>query len=162
MSARFVPSGRGDDVGLRAYLDTNVFIAAYEHVGAGADHARWVLDAIEDGRLSAATSELTLAELLVRPLQEGASALVEAYQSILGPGPGFDVQPVGRDILVEAARVRAGRSSIRMPDAIHIATARKLGCHVIVTDDGGFATRDGPPPIKLGPFTLDQIFADRP
>lgn len=146
----------------KVYLDTNVFIAAFEHVTARSDHARWLLDAIEDGRISAATSEMTLAELLVKPLQLGASDLAEAYVAMIAPGPGFDVVEVERSILIEAAKVRAGRSSIRLPDAIHVATARRLGCDCVVTDDGRLQTIEGPSTINLGPFVVDDILAPRP
>jgi predicted nucleic acid-binding protein len=146
----------------RAYLDTNVFIAAYEHASARSDHARWVLDAVEDGRILGATSEITLAELLVKPFQEEALAIVDAYLAIIQPGPAFDVMPVGRTVLIEAARVRAGRVSIRLPDAIHVATARRLGCDCLVSDDGQLETPKGPPAIALGPYTIDDILARRP
>jgi len=99
----------------RVYLDTNVFIAAYEHVSARSDHARWVLDAVEDGRIHGATSEITLAELLVKPFQEEALAIIDAYLAVIQPGAGFDVMPIERAVLIEAARVRASRLSIRLP-----------------------------------------------
>lgn len=146
----------------RVYLDTNVFIAAYEHSSARSDHARWLLDAVEDGSIHGATSEITLAELLVKPLQEQALAIVDAYLAIIQPGPGFDVLPVERTVLIEAAQVRASRISIRLPDAIHVATARRLDCDCLVSDDGRLETSKGPPAIRLGPFTLDDILAGRP
>jgi predicted nucleic acid-binding protein len=145
----------------RVYLDTNVFIAAYEHASARSDHARWVLDAVEHGRIVGATSEITLAELLVKPFQEEAPAIVEAYLAIIQPGPGFDVMPVERTVLIEAARVRASRVSIRLPDAIHVATARRLDCDCVVSDDGRLETPKGPPAVALGPFTVDDILSGR-
>ena len=33
----------------RVYLDSNVFIAAFEHAGARSDHAWWIFHAIEQG-----------------------------------------------------------------------------------------------------------------
>jgi predicted nucleic acid-binding protein len=145
----------------RVYLDTNVFIAAYEHVSARSDHARWVLDAVEAGRIHGATSEITLAELLVKPFQEEALGIINAYLAIIQPGAGFEVMPIERTVLIEAARVRASRLSIRLPDAIHVATARGLRCDCVVSDDGRLDTPRGPPAIALGPFTMDDILARR-
>lgn len=145
----------------KVYLDTNVFIAAFEHTGARSDHARWVLNAVEDGRFTSATSEITLAELLVKPYQEEADAIVEAYLAIFDSGPDFEVGSVERGVLIEAAKVRASRISIRLPDAIHVATARQLHCDYLVTDDGRLETRQGPPAIRLGPFTVDDVLASR-
>lgn len=42
--------------------------------------------------------------------------------------------PVSREILVEAARIRAG-TALKLPDAIHVATARMCGCEVFLTND---------------------------
>jgi predicted nucleic acid-binding protein len=145
----------------RVYLDTNVFIAAYEHSSARSDHARWVLNAVEDGHIVGATSEITLAELLVKPFQEEAHAIADAYVGIIQLGPAFEVMPIERSVLIEAARVRASRLSIRLPDAVHVATARQLRCDYVVTDDGRLKTSKGPPAIALGPFTIDDVLASR-
>jgi predicted nucleic acid-binding protein len=59
----------------RVYLDANVFVAAFEHVGAYSDHAWWIIRAIETGEIAAGTSELTLAEVLVKPFEVGAPEL---------------------------------------------------------------------------------------
>jgi hypothetical protein len=61
----------------RVYLDANVFVAAFEHVGARSDHAWWIMRAIERGEIAAGTSEITLAEVLVKPFEVGATDLVD-------------------------------------------------------------------------------------
>jgi predicted nucleic acid-binding protein len=108
----------------RVYLDANVFIAAFEHAGASSDHAWWLIRAIEDGEIFAATSELTLAEILVKPLERGQADLADGYGKMLVSGSHFEVMPVQRDILIEAASIRARRNAIRLPDALHVATAK--------------------------------------
>jgi predicted nucleic acid-binding protein len=42
--------------------------------------------------------------------------------------------PVSRDILVAAARLRA-ETNMKLPDAIHIATAQITGCSYLLTND---------------------------
>ncbi len=86
----------------RIYLDTNVFIAAYENRHARSEHAWQILSAIDDGELVGVTSELTLAEFLVRPLQEQDYDRAKHYQEIIAPGAGFDVPTVDRAVLLEA------------------------------------------------------------
>jgi predicted nucleic acid-binding protein len=44
------------------------------------------------------------------------------------------VGPVTREILIEAARLR-GLSRIKLPDAIHAATALQKGCSSFLTND---------------------------
>lgn len=144
----------------RVYLDANVFIAAFESQGAHSDHAWWVLQAVESGAITASTSEISLAEVLVKPIERGDKGLAEAYESILISGSGFEVLPVRRDILIEAARTRARRGAIRLPDAIHIATARASSCGFLVSDDRGMPSTVGMKILSLSPFTLDDILGD--
>lgn len=146
----------------RVYLDTNVFIAAYETVGAHSDHAWWLLYALERGEISGATSELTLSELLVKPIDEGADDLVEAYDGMIRPAEHFEVLPVGRDILIAAARLRARRAATRLPDAIHLASAERLGCNAFVSRDKRLRAPAGLRVIGLDPFTLDDVFGPPP
>lgn len=139
------------------YLDANVFIAAFENPGAHSDHAWWLISAVENGSITASTSELTLAEILVKPFELGNDELAAGYQQMITPVPGFGVLPVSRDILVEAAHLRARRTALRLPDAIHIATARSSACTFIVSDDRRLPAFDGLTVLPLSPFTLEDI-----
>jgi predicted nucleic acid-binding protein len=145
----------------RVYLDANVFIAAFEHSGARSDHAWWIINAVESGEIVGATSEITLAEVLVKPIELGDAPLAEGYERMISPTPGFEVLPVQRDILIGAAQLRARRSSLRLPDAIHLATARALSCSFVVSNDLRWPIIDDIKTLSLSPFTLDDIFGDR-
>jgi len=145
----------------RVYLDANVFIAAFENPGAHSDHAWWIIDAIENGEIVGATSEITLAEVLVKPVELGDSELADGYEKMIVSASGFEVLPVRRDILIDAARLRANRTSLRLPDAIHIATARALSCTIMVSDDRRLPAIDDIKMLSLNPFTLDDIFGSR-
>ncbi len=141
----------------RIYLDTNVFIAAYESKHSHGDHAWQILGAIEDGEFVGVTSELTLAEILVRPLEERDYDLAQHYQEIISPGIGFDVPTVDRAVLIEAAALRVVRKSLRLPDAIHVATARLNECSHIVSNDLGLHYAPGLGVVQLGPSALKAI-----
>ena len=146
----------------RVYLDANVFIAAFENVGAHSDHAWWILRAVEDGEVTGMTSEITLAEVLVKPLEIGATDLAAGYEKMITSTQRFEVLPVSREILVSAAGVRARRSSIKLPDAIHIATARAFSCAFFVSDDRRVWLPDNMAHLPVNPFTLDDIFKENP
>jgi predicted nucleic acid-binding protein len=144
----------------RVYLDTNVFIAAYETQGARSDHAWWLLDAIEDGDLMGVTSELTLAEILVRPMEADDNELVQSYQDVVSPAECLEVPAITRPILLEAAKLRSMRRSLRLPDAIHIASARQNGCSHFVSDDRRLPfAQQGLQVVQLGPHVLSTIKA---
>jgi predicted nucleic acid-binding protein len=146
----------------RVYLDANVFIAAFEHVGAHSDHAWWIIRAIETGKVMAGTSEITLAEILVKPLERGDTDLADGYEKMIVPGPHFEVLPVRRDILRNAAVLRARRASVRLPDAIHIASAETLTCRFFVSDDRRLPLPEGMRKLAVDPFTLDDVLTTRP
>ena len=56
--------------GNRVYLDTNLFIYALEGFPEYADRISELFAAVDRGVLSAVTSELTLAESLVKPFMD--------------------------------------------------------------------------------------------
>jgi predicted nucleic acid-binding protein len=141
----------------RVYLDANVFITAFEQTGARSDHAWWILEAVEEGEIAGATSEISLAEVLVKPMERGATDLASAYDKMIATGPNFEVLPVRRDILTTAAGIRAGRPSVRLPDALHIASAMALGCTFFVTEDRRLRVPEGMKLLGVDPFTLDDV-----
>ncbi len=120
--------------GRRTYLDTNVFIYALEAYAEFASELTSLFAALDRAEVQAVTSELTLAETLVKPFMDRREDHARAYQEALRTTGGLLVRPVTRDVLVEAARVRA-TSGVRLPDAIHAATAALERCEVFLTND---------------------------
>jgi predicted nucleic acid-binding protein len=145
----------------RVYLDSNVFIAAMENPGAHSDHAWWIIDAVEQSRIVGVTSEITLAEILVKPIELGDRDLAAAYEQMIMPSANFEVLQVQREILIGAAHMRARRSSIRLPDAIHVSTALASRCSHFVSDDQRLHSIYKIRTLGVNPFTLDDILADR-
>lgn len=121
-------------LGTRIYLDTNVFIYAVEGAQPLANTSSAILQAVERSELEAVTSELMFAEALVDPFRRRDSATVNIYLRSLDASQGLRVVPVSRNLLVSSARLRAG-SSLKLADAIHVATAMSTGCDAFVTND---------------------------
>lgn len=115
-------------------LDTSIFIYAIER------HPRWVgtlrplFEAIDAGRIRAATSALTLLEVLVVPYRHGDMALARRYEEVLSAGRGMALVPVDLPILRGSAMIRA-RTGASTPDAIQLAAAAAAGCTVFLTND---------------------------
>ena len=139
------------------YLDANVFIYAYEREGRQADAAWQVFEAVERGEFEAVTSELTLAEVLVGPLRKKDDKLAGQYHEILTSEGDFNVAGIERSVLVEAAFFRSVVKSLKLPDAIHLATARAHKCRYIVSEDGNLPQSSGLRIVKLSPSTLNVI-----
>jgi predicted nucleic acid-binding protein len=97
---------------------------------------------IDERRVEAVTSEITLAECLVKPFADKDIFAVESYISLLGGLPRFPVIPISRQILLSAAQLRA-ETRLKLPDAIHLATAKWAGCSAFVTNDRQIKGGDG-------------------
>lgn len=133
----------------RVYLDTNAFIQMVQDPGSD---SAILLDRISGGwpwqKHLIVTSELTLAELLVDPLERGAVTgdygLADIYVNLMSEEPGVrHVEPISRSVLVQSAKLRGALGhklgiKVKLPDAIHLATALATGCKVIVSNDKGF------------------------
>ncbi len=121
------------------YLDTNIWIYALEGFPAYAPALTELLTQIDQGNLQGITSELTLAETLVRPLQLGNQQQQLMYQQAIANAPHLSIIPVRRDLLIQAAKLRA-TTKLKLPDAIHAATALANHCTSFLTNDPQFKT----------------------
>jgi predicted nucleic acid-binding protein len=123
--------------GDRIYLDVNIWIYALEgYPGFSADLTA-LFQAIDQGRLTAVTSELSLAEALVKPIQDNNQATQNLYQQAIANRPNVEVIPIDRVTLIAAANLRA-TTKLKLPDAIHAATALNVQCSTFLTNDRGF------------------------
>ena len=105
-------------MGPRLYLDANIFIYAFENTDEKSERLRALIAATSSPRHRfLATSELTLAEIVVVPLRNGNRHLIS------------------RDVLWLAAVLRSENRELRLPDAIHLATAMLFGCDSFLSGD---------------------------
>ncbi|MBO9134361.1 type II toxin-antitoxin system VapC family toxin [Rhizobium sp. B230/85] len=120
------------------YLDTNIFVIAFEAEDEISEKLSEIFGNI-DSRPGArfATSELTLSELLVRPMRDNDPQAVLRYEALIRPSAWMEVIPVRRTVLTSAAFLRAHSTYLKLPDAIHVATAMEANCSHILTNDHG-------------------------
>jgi predicted nucleic acid-binding protein len=93
-----------------------------------------LFDDIDDRSVKAFSSELTLAECLVHPLAANDTRLASAYERFLGGETELELVPLDRHILIAAAHFRA-LTKMKLPDAIHVASAMSRGATVFLTAD---------------------------
>lgn len=120
--------------GTKVYLDTNIVIYAVEGFVPLQRAVEHLFARIEAGEIAAATSTLTLAEVLVKPFRAARYDLVELYREFLEGAAWIASVPISTSTLVMAAEMRAG-SGLTLADAIHVASAVEAGCSVFVTND---------------------------
>jgi predicted nucleic acid-binding protein len=124
------------------YLDTNAFILLAEGTGDARDVLSEIVGLGGAGaRVMFATSELTLAEVLVKPFADERNDLVVLYEHWFGVGSWVQVKQVRLAVLRGAARLRAMRTSLKLPDAIHYATAISAGCQYMISADRNLRQR---------------------
>lgn len=122
--------------GNRVYLDTNLFIYAIEEVAPFAMQVRPLFQAADRGEVTLVTSLLALAEALVMPYRKGNDVLITNYRELLThPPSGLFVAQLDATVLERAAELRAVVDSLRLPDAIHLATAESEQCDLFLTND---------------------------
>lgn len=122
--------------GASLYFDSNVFIYALESPDRTLRRRHQALfHYLSEKRCDACTSLLTRAEVLVRPLRLKQIELADRYRMLLSGVGAIGLYGVDEDIVDRAAGLRADYPTLRLPDALHVATALSAGCDAIVTND---------------------------
>ncbi|MDE1820279.1 MAG: type II toxin-antitoxin system VapC family toxin [Euryarchaeota archaeon] len=120
--------------GISALLDTNVFIAARSPDERHYLTSKAVLDGADEGRFTAVISTVTLIEVGVGYLRAGTAELRKQFMHHVQTSPNFRVVPV--DVAVaDAAAIVRHESSLKLPDAVLVATARQEQASWLVTHD---------------------------
>lgn len=119
------------------YLDSNILIHPVERHEPYREVLNPLWLAVEEGTAAAVTSELSLVEILTKPIRENNSALAGTYRELILNAKGIHPAPVSREVLTKAAEIRA-HFGLKTPDAIHAATALLHPVALFLTNDSGF------------------------
>ena len=115
-------------------LDSSIWIYHFENHPDYLPVTTEILNAVEQGALRAVASELTILEIIVRPLKLELYDAADDYEILLSEFPNLALLPVTRSILRHAATLRASYG-LRTPDAIIVATALAGNATLLVTND---------------------------
>ncbi len=143
---------------MRLYLDTNILITLNEGEGPVRMHLETLLARGAENGVYFATSALTFSELLVRPYRDGKLDLANTYHLLAEGLDWLTIVPVSAEVLDIAALIRAKSAKIRLPDAIHLASACQLGCDGFLSADLGLAELQA----TVHPLRRVQAFAHCP
>jgi predicted nucleic acid-binding protein len=139
------------------YVDANILIYIVEGNKALAPELKQIIEALDAGVLTAVTSELTLAEVLIGPLRTHDQALAATYRSLLLSSKVLRTVPVTSAILERSAALRCN-SMLSLPDAMHLATAESAGCKYFLTEDRHLTVP--PPMLAIGATALNAVLSD--
>lgn len=88
---------------------------------------------------SLAVSDLARSECLIGPLRDGDAAALADYQRFFS-SPAVEMLPLTPTVCERAAELRvASGLKIKLPDALHLASALEHGCGLFLTNDAQLA-----------------------
>ncbi len=116
-------------------VDSMIFIYHF------ADHPQYApltnifFDALENNKITAVTSIISLIEILIKPEREKELALVEEYEKILYNFPNLEILPIDESVARLGAKLRGHYSFLKTPDAIQLSVALLKDCKAFLTND---------------------------
>lgn len=144
--------GLRDEIGTGPIaLDTAVFIYFIE------EHPRYlplierIFAEVDQGKLEAVTSAVTLLEVLVVPYRAGDHSLAERYEQLLTRGRGLRLVALDNTQLRAAAQLRA-RHGVRTPDALQLVAALSTRSKAFLTNDRALPDLPGLRILQLDSF----------
>ena len=115
-------------------VDTSPFIYWLEENPKYFDVSKRIFDLVENRKAKVVTSTLTLSEALVLPYRMKDWRRVYRIHAVLDTYPHLEWLPPTIEIARRAAHIRAD-FNLRIPDAIHAATALITGATALITND---------------------------
>ena len=128
--------------GSRVYFDVNPIIYFIEQNTQFAETVTPVFEMIGEGSILAFTSELSLTEILIKPIRDNLNQVIQAHKELLLDTELFTLISPNQDTFLVAAEL-GGKSSMRTPDAIHMASAIESKCKYFITNDKGIKSTGG-------------------
>lgn len=68
-------------------------------------------------------------------MKENKKEIQQLFEELLRPSDVLTISTIDRQILIDAAKIRASSDAILLPDAIHLASARNQNCSSFITND---------------------------
>jgi predicted nucleic acid-binding protein len=124
---------------MKVYFDTNCIIYLLERNPAWEALVVARIATLRAAGDELAVGDLSRAECLIGPFKNGDAGLVARYRAFFAD-PDVISLPITVPIFERAAQMRAKYGSLKLPDALHLATALEHGCGSFVTGDVKLAT----------------------
>jgi predicted nucleic acid-binding protein len=131
------------------YIDAQIAIYTVERRSAFWARLEPLWQAVQRRGARVVTSERSVMECLIAPMRSDDRPRQDDYDAFFRSAD-LGLIPVSRPILIAAARLRAKHRHLRMPDAIHFATAAEMGCAMFLTNDAALRQISGVSTTYLG------------
>lgn len=118
------------------YIDANGLIYSVERIEPYRTLLEPMWQQAQDGNLSIVSSPVLITEVLVKPLEVGNTEIEMQYRELFASNA-VSILDAPHAVFDDAARLRA-RTGLKIPDALHAATALRAGCALFITNDTDF------------------------
>ena len=116
------------------FLDTAPVIYLVEKNPEFAQKVQGVFSRLDDGKLKAVVSPITLAECLVLPYKQRNADIAQLFTDLLVNSESVLFYPIDETTADKAADLRA-RYNLSLTDALQIAVAIQAECDLFLTND---------------------------
>ena len=134
MGLRILDVRPADSQTVSVLLDTSVFIYYLEEVEPYCPLAEDIFNDIADENIRGYLSTISITEFVTKPLADGNVTDVERFKQFIR-ALSIQVLAVTYEIAERAGKLRSQYPSVRIPDALIVATALENSCDVFVTND---------------------------
>lgn len=121
-------------MGQKIGIDTQILIYYFENNPEYADRVEEILLAIRKGLLQAVFSNVGVIEILTGVKKQRRFDLVGRYREVFAHFPNLIVAGINTAV-IEIASDLSAKYLIKIPDAIHLATAIDFGAAKFITND---------------------------
>jgi predicted nucleic acid-binding protein len=118
----------------QVFLDTAPVIYFVEKNPVFATKVQDLFQRLDEGKLTAVVSPITLAECLVVPYKLGKPDVVKMFTELLVRSENVLFYPIDETTADKAAELRV-RYNVTLTDALQLAVAIQSGCDAFVTND---------------------------
>ncbi len=122
-----------DKIGI-IFLDTAPVIYFVEQNPEFSSKVQEVFERLDDGKLTAVVSPITLAECLVLPYKQKKPEIAQIFTELLTNSESVVFYPIDEVVADKAADLRA-RYNLTLTDAFQLAIAIQAECDAFLTND---------------------------
>ncbi|MGQ4874624.1 MAG: type II toxin-antitoxin system VapC family toxin [Promethearchaeia archaeon] len=118
-------------------LDTNIFLNVKNKEQPFYKYSDSIIKTIDDGKIKAIVSIITIAEMCVGYHKENELNDKEEFISGLYSNPNYKIINLDYKVADKSAEIKS-KTKLKLPDAIIVATALLNNATYIITNDGEF------------------------
>ncbi len=116
-------------------LDSMIFIYQFSDHPIFAPLTQVVFELLEERRIKAVTSIITITEIFIRPEKEQNQFMISEYEKVFQQLPNLEIVDIDWRLARLASKLRAIVTNIRTPDALQISSCLLKNYHAFLAND---------------------------